>query len=73
MNKVVSKLKVASLKPPTSYFQGLIKLEDALQAAVSDKKKMNATNAKSMNGMKQKLKKNNRDYEEEIKRVRSVI
>ncbi|KAJ9048380.1 Translation initiation factor 3 subunit c [Entomophthora muscae] len=71
MNKVVSKLKVASLKPPTSYFQGLINLEDALQTAASEKKKMNATNAKAMNSMKQKLKKNNRDFEEQIKRVRS--
>ncbi|KAI0244335.1 Translation initiation factor 3 subunit c [Massospora cicadina] len=71
MNKVVAKLKAAGLKPPTTYFHALIALEDALKAANSDNKKMNATHAKAMNGMRQKLKKNNRDYERQIQRVRS--
>lgn len=71
MNKIVQKLKVTGQKPPTSYFQGLITLEDALQSSIADKKKMNATNARALNSMKQKIKKNNRDYEDQIQLVRS--
>lgn len=71
MNKVVAKLKAASMAIPITYFNALITLEDAVKATVSDKGKMNATQVKAMNAMKQKLKKNNRDYEQQIHRVRS--
>ncbi|KAI9296590.1 hypothetical protein K502DRAFT_364051 [Neoconidiobolus thromboides FSU 785] len=70
MNKTVAKLKLTSIKPPTSYFNALIILEDGLNEATKEKKKMNAPNSKAMNSLKQKLKKNNRDYEKQIKILR---
>ncbi|KAI1318099.1 Translation initiation factor 3 subunit c [Mortierella claussenii] len=55
---------------PKFYVKAVAELEKAIQAALdkekSASKKMNASNAKALNSMKQKVKKNNRLYEKEI-------
>ncbi|KZT11064.1 eukaryotic translation initiation factor 3 subunit 8 [Laetiporus sulphureus 93-53] len=62
---------VSELVPPF-YIRTLIGLEDSLTSAVAKekeaKKKMNASNARALNGMKQKVKKVAKEYEAEIKR-----
>lgn len=61
---------------PPFYIRTLINLESSLNNAVAkekeSKKKMNATNARGLNGMKQKVKKVMKEYETEIKRLQSV-
>lgn len=61
---------------PPFYIRTLISLESSLSTAVSKekdaKKKMNATNAKALTAMKQKLKKGIKEYEKEIKDFQTV-
>ena len=75
LNKQLEKAKqiVAKEGVPTFYFSALIALEDAVAKALSDKaavKKLSSTNAKSLNGMKQKLRKHCKQYEDDLARVR---
>ncbi|KFH70132.1 hypothetical protein MVEG_04934 [Podila verticillata NRRL 6337] len=55
---------------PKFYIKAVAELEKAIQTALDKEKaaskKMNASNAKALNSMKQKVKKNNRLYEKEI-------
>jgi Eukaryotic translation initiation factor 3 subunit 8 N-terminus len=56
------------------YIRSLVSLEDlqneAYEREKAAKKKMNATNARALNTFRQRIRKNNRDYEDEIKRYR---
>lgn len=47
-----------------AYFKAIRAISDALTAGSDNKKKLNATNAKSLNTMKQRTKKAQRDYTE---------
>ncbi|CAG8679186.1 24022_t:CDS:10 [Dentiscutata erythropus] len=71
LNKIISK---DPLKIPRLYIKTIASLEDflseALQKEKESKKKMNAIQAKALNSMKQKIKKNNRLYEEDIEKWR---
>ena len=62
---------------PPFFIRTLVNLESSLNAAVSKekeaKKKMNASNARALNGMKQKIKKVTKEYENEIKRYQEVF
>eukprot|EP00976_Prorocentrum_cordatum_P103717 1193578-Prorocentrum_minimum.AAC.1 len=61
-------------QPPKFYFKTLIALEDFMNATLANreaKKKMSPTNAKSLNIMKQKLKKHNAGYADAIEKVRA--
>ncbi|KAG0051029.1 Translation initiation factor 3 subunit c [Gryganskiella cystojenkinii] len=71
-NKAIQKAAgiIAQAGVPKFYISAVAELEKAIQAALdkekSASKKMNASNAKALNSMKQKVKKNNRLYEKEI-------
>jgi translation initiation factor 3 subunit C len=61
---------------PPFYVRTLISLEESLNTAIlkekEAKKKMNATNNRALNAMKQKVKKAVKEYEKEIKQYQAV-
>jgi translation initiation factor 3 subunit C len=72
LNKLVA--KDSSRQARRLYIRTLVNLEDlqneAYEREKSAKKKMNATNARALNTFRQRIRKNNREYEAEIKKYR---
>ncbi|CAF9925933.1 MAG: Translation initiation factor 3 subunit c [Alectoria fallacina] len=73
LNRQVTKI-TASEKAPKVYVKTVSDLEDFMNEAIAKQKvstkKMNATNARGLNAMKQKIKRNNKDYITEIEKYR---
>ncbi|KAG0254721.1 Translation initiation factor 3 subunit c [Mortierella polycephala] len=71
-NKALQKATgiIAQSGVPKFYIKAVAELEKTIQSALEKEKaaskKMNASNAKALNSMKQKVKKNNRQYETQI-------
>ena len=73
LNRQVIKI-TSSEKAPKSYIKTIADLEDLMNDAIAKQKvstkKMNATTARGLNAMKQKIKRNNKDYITEVERYR---
>lgn len=73
LNRQVTKI-TTSEKAPKVYVKTISDLEDLMNEAIAKQKvstkKMNATNARGLNAMKQKIKRNNKDYTTEIEKYR---
>mmetsp|Transcript_6417 Transcript_6417/g.40087 ORF Transcript_6417/g.40087 Transcript_6417/m.40087 type:complete len:910 (-) Transcript_6417:867-3596(-) len=77
LNKQLEKVKrvggIQGMETPRVYIKAIAMLEGFLQETLASpevKQKMSSTNAKALNGMRQKIKKNNKDYEAEIEEYR---
>ncbi|KAF3934378.1 hypothetical protein ABW20_dc0101225 [Dactylellina cionopaga] len=74
LNKLVTKAGQGDAVPKP-YIKAIADLEDFMTETLAKEKvatkKMNATNAKALNSHKQRLKRNNRQYEQEIARYRA--
>ncbi|GJQ12582.1 hypothetical protein GpartN1_g4373.t1 [Galdieria partita] len=58
-------------EPPKAYISAIVLLEDFLNKTAENKdKKLSKTNTKAFNAVKQRLKKNNREWEEHIRKFR---
>jgi translation initiation factor 3 subunit C len=72
LNRLVA--KDTSKQSHKLYIKTLVQLEDlqneAYEREKAAKKKMNATNARALNTFRQRIRKNNREYEAEIKKYR---
>lgn len=69
LNRQVVKLVQAG-NTPKPYVRAISELEDFMNETIAKQKvstkKMNATNARGLNAVKQRIKKNNKDYQKEI-------
>lgn len=70
--RLISRQATVAEAIPTGFFKALVSLDDMLVSAQAAKKKMNATNAKALNSMKQKLKKTQREHEATIAKYKEV-
>ena len=74
LNRQVVKVTTADAKPPKQYIQTIADIEEFMNETIAKQKvtpkKMNATNAKGLNAMKQKVKRNNKDFATEIEKYR---
>lgn len=76
LSRMVQRQQNVSEPLPPFYLKTLISLEESLNTAVSKekeaKKKMNASNARALTAMKQKIKKTMKEYETDLKKYQEV-
>lgn len=74
--RLVQRQQNVSEPVPPFYVRTLVSLESSLNAALARekeaKKKMNASNARALTAMKQKVKKIIKEYEKEVKHFQTV-
>ena len=74
--RMVQRQQNVSEPVPPFYLRTLVSLEESLNTALAKekeaKKKMNASNARALTAMKQKVKKVTKEYETETKRFQEV-
>ncbi|KAK9387755.1 eukaryotic translation initiation factor 3 subunit 8 N-terminus-domain-containing protein [Lipomyces mesembrius] len=74
LNKIIAKASQQG-DTPKLYIKAIAELEDFMNETIKtekdSKKKMNATNARALNSIKQRIKKNNRQYEDLIAKFRA--
>ncbi|KAK9368969.1 eukaryotic translation initiation factor 3 subunit 8 N-terminus-domain-containing protein [Lipomyces kononenkoae] len=74
LNKLITKASQQG-DTPKLYIKAITELEDFMNDTIKtekdSKKKMNATNARALNSIKQRIKKNNRQYEDLITKFRA--
>jgi translation initiation factor 3 subunit C len=69
----LNRLVLKTPETPKVYVRAIAELEDFMNETLKDKvtaKKMNATNARALNTIKQRVKRNNRSYEKEVEAYR---
>lgn len=74
LKKIMKTDMVSGRKPPVPeiYVRGMITIEDFVTKTLQEKPKLSKTNATSLNRMKLKVPKNNRQYETEIDALRAT-
>ena len=74
--RMVQRQQNVSEPVPPFYVRTIINLENSLNVAVAkdkeSKKKMNASNARALTAMKQKVKKVTKEYENDVKQFQAV-
>lgn len=74
--RLVQRQSNAAEPLPPFFVKTLLSLEDSLNAALMKekeaKKKMNATNARALNSMKQKVRKTAKEFEKEVQQYQNV-
>ncbi|GAA6044326.1 hypothetical protein JCM8097_000922 [Rhodosporidiobolus ruineniae] len=71
MVRLVSRVTTSADPIPTGFYKILSNLDEMVASAQNARKKMNATNAKALNSMKQKVKKTQREHETALTRYRA--
>lgn len=76
LSRLVERQTNVAERIPSFYIRTLINLETSLNNALAKekeaKKKMNASNARALNTMKQKVRKTSKEFEKEIKQYQDV-
>ncbi|GAA5962470.1 hypothetical protein JCM3765_004307 [Sporobolomyces pararoseus] len=69
--RLVSRQANVSDGIPSGFYKVLSNLDEMLVSAQANRKKMNATNAKALNSMKQKVKKTQREHETQLNKYKA--
>ncbi|GAA5826389.1 hypothetical protein JCM11251_002346 [Rhodosporidiobolus azoricus] len=69
--RLVSRQQTTADPIPTGFYKVLSSLDEMVAAAQNNKKKMNASNSKALNSMKQKVKKTQREHESALNRYKA--
>ncbi len=76
LGRLVQRQANVAERIPSFYIRTITSLESSLNSALAKekeaKKKMNASNARALTAMKQKVKKSTKEYEKEIKQFQEV-
>lgn len=72
LTRLVTRLQSLNEPIPSMFIKTLVGVDDALKNEKDAKKKLNASNNRAMNGMRQKVKKSVREWENDVNSYREV-